>query len=250
MQYHVGLGCSFGFSNHSVHQVIAEKKKATFINLSDGGKGNFRIYVELLQWVAANTSILQDTTVSIGWSGIWRNDVIRDASKFTKNVKLDTSYLWHTWRADRSNKTLKNMPTEMDIDLDHLVRYYSLVIGAQNLLKNLGVKYIMYNALDPNMSEHSLKSWKKLRVKTLKQQIDMTKFFKFDDSHSNFIAEHRYFLDPSPASFWKKTMHKFKKSNQTDMRMDFEVNDAHPSPEGNRKWAELMWEYITQNQVL
>ena len=173
MQYHVGLGCSFGYSNHSVHQVIAEKNNATFINLSAGGKGNFRIYTELLQWVSANHNILNDTTVSIGWTGIWRNDVITDASKFTKNVKLDPSYLWHTWRADRANKTLKHMPSRMDIDLDHLVRFYSYVIGAQNLLENLGIKYIMYNALDPVVSEHTLKSWKKLRVKTLKQQIDM-----------------------------------------------------------------------------
>ena len=250
MQYHVGLGCSFGYSDHSVHQALAEKNNANFINLSDGGKGNYRIYTELLQWVSANRKILKDTTVSIGWSGIWRNDVISGASKFTKDIKNDSSYIWRTWRADRNNKTLKNMPKEMDMELDHLVRFYSYVIGAQNLLKNLGIKYVMYNALDPNISEHSLRSWKKLRVKTLKQHIDMTKFFRFTDSHSNFIAEHRYFLDPSPASFWKKMYNKMTKSNQTDMHMDFEVNDAHPSPKGNREWAELMWKFIKQNQIL
>ena len=35
MRYHVGIGCSFGASEHNAHKQLAEKMNATFINLSD-----------------------------------------------------------------------------------------------------------------------------------------------------------------------------------------------------------------------
>lgn len=250
MRYHVGIGCSFGCSSHSVHQVIAEKMGAKFINLSDGGKGNFRIFTELLQWVSANSKILKDTTVSIGWSGIWRNDVIKDANKHTQGVKFDQAYEWHTWRADRPGKTLRNMPGAMDTDLDHLVRFYVYVIGTQNFLKNLGVRYVMYNSLDPSVPEHVHRGWKKMRLLALRSQIDMTRYFRFSECQSQFIATHGYLRDPTPVSFFEKIKrftHKFK---QTEMHMDVEAKDAHPSPEGDRKWAELVWQFSDENQLL
>ena len=250
MRYHLGLGCSFGMSSHSVHQVIAEKMGARFINLSVGGKGNFRIYTELLQWISANRKILRDTTVSIGWSGIWRNDVIKDAHKFVEGVKFDQAYEWHTWRADRPNKTLRNMPGGMEIDLDHLVRFYMYVIGAQNFLKNLGVDYVMYNSLDPAVPERARHGWKNLRLSVLRSQIDMTRYFRFSECQSQFIARHGYFLDPTPVSFFERIKRLMSKFSQTEMHMDCEVRDAHPSPEGDRKWAELVCNFCNENQLL
>ena len=250
MRYHLGLGCSLGTSNHSVHQVIAENLDAEFINLSAGGKGNFRIYTELLRWVSANHKILKDTTVSIGWSGIWRNDVIKDAGKFTKGTVFDHAYQWHTWRADRPDKTLRHLPRSMDIDLDHLVRFYTYVIGAQNLLKNLGMKYVMYNSLDPAVPEHVNHGWKKLRLNTLRRQIDMTRYFRFSECQSHFISKHGYFLDPTPMPFLKRIKILMRKFGQTEMHMDTKVTDAHPSPMGDRKWAELLLQFANQSKLL
>lgn len=249
MRYHVGIGCSFGRPNHSAHKILADKLGAEFINLSESSKGNFRIYTELLQWASANRKILKDTTVSIGWSGIWRNDVITDANKFG-DLKHDLAYKWTTWRADRHNETLKNMPSEMEIDLDQKVRFYTYVIGAQNFMQNLGIKYVMYNALDPSIDDDNLKNWKRVRLKTLESQIDQKHFFKFTTSHSAFVAENKYFLDPSPVGILKY-IHNIKKNwHQTEMHMDGKVSDAHPSPEGNSKWAELVWRFSKDNQIL
>src|SRR6056300_25724 len=250
MRYHLGIGCSFGTSSHSSHQALAEKLNAKFINLSDGGKGNFRIYTELLQWTAANSAILQDTTISIGWSGIWRNDVIVGAKELTTNIKQDISYKWLTWRSDRDNKTLRNMPRDMEIDLDHKIRFYTYVIGAQNLLKNLGVNYVMYNSLDPKISESVSRSWSKVRLRTLERQIDMNRFYRFTSSQSEFIAGSGYFLDPSPVSLFRRLLNLKQKWKQTEMHKDGYVADAHPSPEGDRKWAELVWQFSKQNQLL
>ena len=245
-----------GTSSHSAHQVLAEKLNAQFINLSEGGKGNFRIYTELLQWTAANSAILRDTTISIGWSGIWRNDVIVGAKELTTditNIKQDKSYKWLTWRSDRYNKTLRNMPRDMEIDLDHKVRFYTYVIGAQNLLKNLGVNYVMYNSLDPKIPESVYRSWSKVRLKTLERQIDMNRFFRFSGSQSSqseFIADNGYFRDPSPVSLFRRLLNLKQKWRQTEMHKDGYVADAHPSPEGDRKWAELVWQFSKQNQLL
>lgn len=250
MRHHLGIGCSFGNSSHSVHQLIADEIDAKFINLSAGGNGNFRIYTELLQWVSANDKILKDTTVSIAWSGIWRNDVIKDVEKFEPWLPVDHAYKWHTWRADRPDKTLRNLPSGTDIDLDHLVRFYTYVIGAQNLLKNRGIKYVMYNALDPSVPDHVNSGYKKLRLSTLRNQIDLTRYFRFSDCQSNFIAEHGYFLDPTPMTFTQKIKNALSKFGQTEMHKDCEVLDAHPSPTGDRKWAELVLQFINQNQLL
>ena len=95
MRYHVGIGCSFGASKHNAHKQLAEKMGATFINLSEPGQGNFRIYTELLYWSAVNQEKLRDTTFSIGWSGIYRNDVIEITDRDDRGFK---------WTASRSLK--------------------------------------------------------------------------------------------------------------------------------------------------
>ena len=159
MRYHVGIGCSFGASDHNVHKRLAEKLDAHFINLSEPGQGNFRIYTELLYWSAVNQEKLNDTTFSIGWSGIYRNDMIE------KHGNDKNAFEWTKWRADRDDPTNKHLPTTVDIRVDQTVRFLCHVLATQNLLKNLKCNYVMYNAMNletrcPNVMIHNTESSK------------------------------------------------------------------------------------------
>ena len=238
MRYHVGIGCSFGASKHNVHKTLADNLGATFVNLSAPGQGNFRIYTELLYWIATNPEKLGYTSFSIGWSGIYRNDVIE------KNHHEKLAFKWDRWRADRDDPTLKNLPKNIDIELDHSVRFLTYVLGTQNQLQISKVKYVMYNAIDTYLDRSTFNQESALRIKILEKQIDKKFYFKFTESQSRFIADHKYFLDATPASVVKTII------NWPTDDVQYPVKDAHPSAEGDNKWADMVWNFCKNNQIL
>jgi len=238
MRYHVGIGCSFGAPKHNVHKILADNVRATFINLSATGRGNFRIYTELLYWIATNPEKLAHTSFSIGWSGIYRNDVIENS----KNDSM--AFNWTKWRADREDPTTLNLPNKMDVTLDHTVRFLVNVISTQKALIGAGCKYVMYNGIDTYMDRSNFDTHSAFKVKVLEKIIDKKRFFRFSDSHSKFVAENGLFLDPTPSSLIQKII------NWPTDDYQYAVKDAHPSPEGDRQWANLLWGFCQDNQLL
>jgi len=238
MRYHVGIGCSFGASAHNVHGIIAKKLNATLINLSEPGQGNYRIQTELLYWISTNQEKLEHTTFSIGWSGIYRNDVIEDTKQNNR------AFQWTRWWADRDDPTLKNLPKKMDITLDHAVRFLVNVLAVQNLIKNKGCRYVMYNGIDTYVGGSMFDIETALRIKILEKQIDKKHYFRFSSSQSKFVADNKYFLNPEPASLIEKII------NWPTDDIQYPVKDAHPSAEGDEKWAELLWKFCQDNQIL
>jgi len=247
MRYHVGIGCSFGTPEHNCHGIIAKNLGAEFINLSKGGLGNFRIYTELLYWIETNKDKLEDTTFSIGWSGIYRNDVIENGfidDTIDNSINKTLSFKWSRWRADREDPTTLNLPKEMNITLDQRVRFLINVISTQNLLSSKACNYIMYNGIDTHVNRSIFDTNSSLKLKIFEKIVDTKRFFRFKDSHSNFVAKNKYFLDPTPSSLLQKII------NWPTDDSQYSVKDAHPSPEGDKKWAELVWQYIEKNQLL
>lgn len=238
MLQHVGIGCSFGTPDHNSHGLLAEKLKAKFINLSENGLGNFRILTELLYWIKTNQDKLKETSFSIGWSGIYRNDVIEHGDNKTFAFK------WSKWRADREDPTTLNLPKKMDVELDHTVRFLTNVISTQKLLDSTGCKYVMYNGIDTYVERSNFDTHSALRLKILEKFINKKKFFRFSSSHSKFVADNDLFLDPTPSSLLQKII------NWPTDDYQYAVRDAHPSPEGDRRWANLVWEFCRDNQLL
>ena len=238
MPHHVGIGCSFGTPDHNCHGLLAENLNANFINLSEAGQGNFRIYTELLYWIETNQDKLHQTTFSIGWSGIYRNDMIENSNNDTLAFK------WTRWNADLEDPTTLNLPKKMDVTLDHTVRFLVNVISTQKLLASAGCKYVMFNGIDTYMDRSNFDTHSALKVKILEKIIDKKRFFRFSDSHSKFVAENGLFLDPTPSSLIQKII------NWPTDDSQYAVKDAHPSPEGNRRWANLVWEFCQADQLL
>jgi len=238
MRYHVGIGCSFGVPDHNSHQILAKKLGARFINLSEGNRGNFRMVTELLYWISTNKEKLQQTTFSIGWSGIYRNDLIQRARQ------NEMAFDWQVWRADRDDTTGREMSKNMDVELDHTIRFLTNILSTQLFLKSEGCRYVMYNGIDTYIDRSKFDTHTALRIKLLEKKIDKTKFFQFTNSHSQFVADHKYFLDPTPTSFIKKI------TNWPSDDAQYPVKDAHPSAEGDEKWADMIWNFCQKNQLL
>jgi len=237
MRYHVGIGCSFGVGKENVHKLLAEELDATFINLSWSGTGNFRTYTELLFWIGTNQNKLKDTTFSIGWSGIYRNDVVQDVESHKDAFK------WTRWRADLEDDTAKHLPIKMDVVLDHYVRFITNIIATQNLLANGNCKYVMYNAIDTFVNRSEFSNDQKIHLIVLEKQINQERFFSYKLSQCSFIAENRYFLDPTPSNIIKKI------TNWPSDDSQYPVKNAHPSVEGDRKWADQVWEFCLANKL-
>ncbi|MBC8435596.1 MAG: hypothetical protein H8D84_01285 [Proteobacteria bacterium] len=236
--YHIGLGCSFGESNHSVHKHIAEKLNAQLINLSRGGHGNYRILTELIAWINSHSKDINKTTVSIGWSSLYRNDIIENIEKSYRTCGM---FKWKVWSANRKDDPVVKAYPKIDIIVDHMIRYRVLITATQNFLENHNIKYVMYNALN---NYFDIKNWKKdaVKLKVMEKAINFNKFYKFDDCQARFINKNQYWLDPSPRN---SLLNAISWTNDPF----FKVKDIHPSQEGNKKWADLVWNFCKENKV-
>ena len=58
------------------------------------------------------------------------------------------------------------------------------------------------------------------------------------------MADNNYFKDPRPRSLIRNI------TNWPTDDMQYEVKDAHPSIEGDRAWAELIWRFSEENKIL
>ena len=249
MRYHVGIGCSFGASEHSVHEILAKKLDANFINLSHVGLGNFFMLTELSYWIGANKNKIKDTTFSIGCSGIYRNDMITQWDH-----EKERALSWTNWRADREDDhrgreingghTVKHLPDDVDLILDHTVRFLTYVQAIQNLLDSHGCRYVMYNAIDNHVPKNNFSLKHRSRVAVFEKNINTTKFYNIQYSQCQFIGGKKLFKDPTPALVKRKVLNWPTDDNQ------FAVKDAHPSEEGDKQWAEILWEHCQKNKLL
>ena len=253
MGYHVGIGCSFGSTPHSVHKILAKKIGSELINLSYPGQGNFYMLTELSFWIGLNKDKLKDTTFSIGLSGIYRNDMIMDTPEISQDHEYFRGFTWTTWQADRDDDnrgrlkgggyTVKHLPYDIHFELDHTIRYFSYVIAIQKLLESHGCKYVMYNAIDNYIPKSDFSTPQASRVAVFERQVNKDTFYDITSSQLKFIAEHKFFKDPTFSIPQRRTIRYPSDDTQ------FSVKDAHPSEQGDEEWAMLVWRFTKSKKI-
>jgi len=103
----------------------------------------------------------------------------------------------------------------------------------------------MWNSIDNNIDFSVFDSKSRMLLQAIKKtQIDWSKFFDFEKSQSVFTAENNYFNDPSPVGIIEKITRFPTGGTQ------YGVRDNHPSPEGNKKWFELIWDFSNKKKIL
>jgi len=238
MEHHLGLGCSFGIDtgHGSVHQELANKAKAKhFHNWSKEGQGNDYITTMLLRYFAEHPDRKHNTTVSIGWSGMYRHDYICESP--------DVNWQWARWRADDNSHLVKELVQHpaypWAIEFDHIVKLVRNILLTQSWLSSNNIPYVMYHAID---NSYQIQTWG-VRLKLLEKQINNNSFYQWKTSQHEFCNEHQYWIDPTPTA----PADVFPLRSRGNER--YNVQDAHPTREGNEKWAEQVWKHILENNL-
>lgn len=233
MEYHIGIGCSFGLDtgHSSVHKELATRLEAKhFHNLSKAGAGNDYIITKLLRYFAGNPDRLTNTTVSIGWSGMYRHDYIVESK--------DLDWSWWKWRANDDSKLVKDLVTHTSkpwaIEFDHAVRLVRNVLLTQTWLRANNVPYVMYHAIDNSYQKHL---WG-VRLKELEKQIDSKHFYQWQKSQQDFCDKNKHWITEDEGVKPDRL-----RANNT------KVKDAHPNEEGNKQWAKKIWNHILENNL-
>jgi hypothetical protein len=211
-------GCSFltprpkDGVNTFVTKHLADLYGFELENLAMGGRGNTRISFSTKTYFEQFGT--KDTFAVIGWSSAYRNDYVTNDG-WKKGRMPGTDLTWRTW------KTLDNVSfikenIGWDIENHAVMTFLDNVFDLQNYFERKRIPYVMYNAL-PNSFEGGSQDFD-----TIKNAIDMKRFFNPKVSHLEYITEKNLIVSP---------------------------NDPHPSTDGHTEWANQMKEFIDANNL-
>lgn len=212
------------------------------VDLSRGGASNDTVVRNLTRWLASNgyTSgrSTEDLFVSIGWTSPERKDF-----HYNENVNAHGAgwftlypYFKHDYKKPGLEEFYKLYVQYLWNEGEYIQRYFSQVYQAESLLKHLGIKYLMHQAFYQNLPHILL--WK-------------------DRDFQRKLSS----IDPADMQLWKSVdEHRFMHKNDTEIHtfhnyvLDLGGKDTlvnqHPSVLGHRLWAEHMYEYCKENNLL
>ena len=211
-------GCSFltlrpkDGVNTFVTRHLADLYGMDIENIAMGGRGNTRISFSTKTYFEHFGT--EDTFAVIGWSSAYRNDYITNDG-WKKGRMPGTDLTWRTWKT-LDNVSFIKSNTGWDIENNATMAFLDNVFDLQNYFERNGIPYVMYNAL-PNSFDGELQDFK-----TIKNAINMERFFNPTVSHLEYITDKNLIVSPA---------------------------DPHPSTEGHVQWAEQLKEFIDVNNL-
>lgn len=205
----------------SVGEEIAKHYNLDLTNMSAGGKGNDRIVTTTMNWFLQKPERMKNSFAVIQWSSAGRFDYpSRQPHPQDVREGFDIQYrAINIFKDGKHGKGLFDHFGKIHIPKWLQQRYYSCVINLQNFFKIHKIPYLMYNGLENDLET------KMQEFIAFKKYINKKHFFKFDDTnfvHRNFCIENNLELE----------------------------NDGHASEMGVIKWAEILIEYIDQEELL
>ena len=211
-------GCSFltprpkDGVNTFVTKHLADLYGLELENLAMGGRGNTRISFSTKTYFEKFGT--QDTFAVIGWSSSYRNDYITNDG-WKKGRMPGTDLTWRTWKT-LDNVSFIKSNIGWDIENNAVMTFLDNVFDLQNYFERKKIPYVMYNAL-PNSFDGDSQDFD-----TIKEAIDMKRFFNPKVSHLEYITDKNLIVSP---------------------------NDPHPSTEGHTEWANKLKEFIDANNL-
>tara|TARA_B110000483_G_C18127697_1_gene516318 strand:+ start:659 stop:1324 length:666 start_codon:yes stop_codon:yes gene_type:complete len=211
-------GCSFltlrpkDGVNTFVTRHLADLYGMDIENIAMGGRGNTRISFSTKTYFEHFGT--EDTFAVIGWSSAYRNDYITNDG-WKKGRMPGTDLTWRTWKT-LDNVSFIKSNTGWDIENNATMAFLDNVFDLQNYFERKRIPYVMYNAL-PNSFDGELQDFK-----TIKNAINMERFFNPTVSHLEYITDKNLIVSPA---------------------------DPHPSTEGHVQWAEQLKEFIDVNNL-
>ncbi len=139
---------------------------------------------------------------------------------------------WRTWKFTQPAKDSQRrmgglpLPEGFCIKKTLRLRYLEQVLSLQDFFKLKGINYCMYNALTNRYHPQGAEG-----LDRLADEIDKRRFFQFDgESHLEFV---------------KNSMVK----PESDI-LTLSKKDDHPNAKGHRLWADKLYSFIKENNLL
>jgi len=193
-------------------KIIAEHYGMDLSNIAMGGRGNVRISFSSKVWLEQHKA--QEVFAIIGWSSAVRNDYITDDG-WKKGRISGTDLTWRTWKT-LDNVSFIRSNKGWDIENNLTMNFLENVFDLQNYLERNSIPYVMYNSLPNDFGNGTVD------FKTIRDAINMDRFFNPKISHLEFVSDKNFIVSPS---------------------------DPHPSAEGHKEWATQLIEFIDVNNL-
>jgi len=268
-KYHFSNGCSFSTKKitYSAHQWLALNngiKVEDMFNAAKGGRGNDRIVQTTMQFFLTYPERMKDTSVSIGWTTPFRWDYNisltpqggKDA-KVIKGINKSFDWQWQTWHLALPDTEPSRFFMDwsvrkggMDLELTHVVKLYTQIYMLQTFLKFHKIPFVFYHALTNDCPVDKVNGIKRPQIKILRDNIDKKHFFNFEPSAKS--AEMIKMQQANRSS----TEHRYHNNEQyTQSHFEYVAknglgkskSDAHPNPEGHRRWGKLLTDFVNKN---
>lgn len=231
-------------------KLFADKIGATeLVDLSQPSISNGSIYKRLLEYLAEQGYLegkdTSDLFVSIGWTSPER---IEFFFRNPDNEYLQTVY-FGPWAFDNDdkdpdiNKFLKSYALFFCHEREFMNRYIREVWQTQTLLKQYNIKYVMHQAfyhfLDIWFTQWDDKSYREKSMGVIspgdRKLWDNVDSIRFMHKNENTQSAHNYMRE--------KAEHELGDSSKAFIVM-------HPSEYGHKVWAEHMYDYCMEHNLL
>lgn len=261
MKYHLSNGCSFSTKKTylSCHQRLGEllKIENPTVNMAKGGRGNDRIVNTTMHWFYKNPERFKDTFVSVGWTTGYRWDYVsagitpKEKQGGIKGELLKFDYQWGTWQLWQHDFFMRN--PDFDVELASAVKLYTNILSLQYFLKYHNIPYVFYHALTNDLPDCTVNGKDRPDLKCLRDKIDRKHFFNFETSA--YVKENVQMQLDNRSS----ADHRVSVPNQDYVQSHFEfcakhgwtksANDGHPNQTGHHRWADLLYQFVQENNL-
>jgi hypothetical protein len=234
--------------DHRYLKLFADKIGATsIVDISRGGTSNDSIVRKLFRWLSENGYLAgrdtSDIFVSIGWTSPERKDFCYNQERPGWEGGWFTMY--PMWNHDYNITDLNQF---RDIYIQHLWsaeeylhRWIMQVWQTQLLLKTLGIKHVMHQAFYHHHKSKFIE-WSDKRYKELVDHNSNLSDLKIWESVDNITFMHKD--DPNKGTFYSYIKNI---SINTGTKVFYE---NHPNEFGHQLWADYMYKYCLENNLL
>ena len=231
---------------HKYLNIFAESINATeIVDLSRCAYSNDAISRTLLEWLSiqgyTSGRDTSDLFITIGWTSPERTEFyFKDYPSHTRWQEFGPWVLDYDYKNDGINQMMRLYFEHFYCEEEFLLRWVTTVWNTEMMLKQLNIKYVMHQAFYHHYQK-MIHQWDdkkytekihttELGIKKIWESIDKVKFINKDSKEQGTM--HHYLLSQV----------------NNDHKKVFEV--IHPNANGHAIWAEYMYKYCVENNLL
>lgn len=234
---------------HRYIKLFADKNNiSNIVDLSQGGSSNDSIVRKLFRWLSAEGYLAgrdpSDIFVSIGWTSPERKDFCYSPGRPGWDKGWFTMYpMWnHDYAIPELNQFRDIYVEKLWTAEEYMNRWISQVWQTQTLLKSLGIKHVMHQAFyHHHMAQFKEWSDEKFKNDHYNSQSNMSDL-KMWNVIDNVSFMHKD--DPNIGTFYSY----IKNDAVNNGREVF--YESHPNELGHQLWADYMYKYCKENNLL